>query len=305
MGVYIDGVGKISSGQPGITDIKSTVPSSKLRRCCRYTKLAASCADLALQDCSGYSDLSPYRIGTVVSTGYGSSEYYIQFADEVVQDDPQICSPSVFAQTVPNTCLGQICIINGFKGAGTLLRGGDPLEYSSLLLKLGKADMILCGQVEEWSDELIASFGDNEACKGVRFAEGSAFAVLRTTVTDKTYCEVISSSSVNLGFNPLLEKNDSVTGMIAEALKGYDDEVIYTTANGTWFDERELEAVKRAMGDVVCISPKETYGEALGSSFMLSVVQAAVDLRDRKYKSAVVTGFDMSGNYMAVRLSAL
>ena len=53
-------------------------------------------------------------------------------------------------------------MINGIKGEGTMLRGGDPLEYAALLLKTGKADTILCGETEEWSEELLRSFAGRD-----------------------------------------------------------------------------------------------------------------------------------------------
>ena len=89
MGLYINGIGAVSEaaltaedfaalaegreytakGQK--TEFVSTVPASKLRRASRYAKLAVTAADLALTD-SGAELADPYRMGAVMSSGYGS-----------------------------------------------------------------------------------------------------------------------------------------------------------------------------------------------------------------------------------------
>ena len=163
MGVYINGIGAISEAaciaeefsaladgreylaKGQMTEFASAVPASKLRRAGRYSKLTVSAAAFALKD-SETEFTDPYRTGAV---GYGAAEYNIQFSDQVQGGDPQLCSPSVFSQSVANSCLGQLCMIKGIKGESTMLRGGDPLEYASLLLETDRADIMLCGETEE------------------------------------------------------------------------------------------------------------------------------------------------------------
>ena len=227
MRVFINGIGAISetactsadfaelAGKKDLTakgqkiEFTSTVPSSKLRRASRYAKLTVSAADLALAD-SNTEIKDPYRIGAVMASGFGSVEYNRQFSEHVQKGDPQLCSSSLFSQSVANSALGNLCMINGIKGEGTMLRGGDPLEYAALLLKTGKADTILCGETEEWSEELLRSFAGRDTVTGCTFSEGAAFAVLGTEMTDFTYCEISGFSSANLGLCPLLEKSDDI-----------------------------------------------------------------------------------------------
>ncbi|MBR1383323.1 MAG: hypothetical protein IJ555_05860 [Ruminococcus sp.] len=329
--MFIDGLGVINEAAYAASDLsalaggreftpagfmqefESAVPSSKLRRCSRYIKMAVTAADNALKNGSAYDSLDPCRIGAVISSGYGASEYSVRFADSVVKHAPQSCSPSVFSQTVPNSCLGQICIINGFKGAGTFLCGGDPLEYAALLLRLGKADMMLCGQVEEWSAELFSSIKSRQACAGSTLTEGAGFLTLRTELTDSSCCEVIGHSSVNIGACPLIERSEGISkdlSAVLDDLSSDRPDIVFTAENGTWFDKAECRSVKAVFGEIPTASPKKLFGEALGSSYLLSVSLAAAALkrgafRDKKCRIAVVTGFDMAGNYSAVKLSAI
>ena len=329
MEVYINGIGAVSEAAciaeefSALTDVReylakgqmteftSAVPASKLRRAGRYSKLTVSAAAFALKD-SETEFTDPYRTGAVIASGYGAVEYNIQFSDQVQGGEPQLCSPSVFSQSVANSCLGQLCMINGIKGESTMLRGGDPLEYASLLIETDKADIILCGETEEWSEELKASFNAKKAANGAVISEGSAFAVLGTEKNNSTYCKVSDHSSAALGFCPLLYVKEDIAAVIKEVLSDMPQnaDVIFTAANGTWFDAVEAGCIKEVFADTPSFSPKTVFGETLGSSYMLSVCLAAAALKNGSFKgracrSVIVTGFDMTGNYMAVRLTGV
>ena len=100
-------------------------PPSKVRRAPRYVKMAVAAAAQAIADAHVGED--PACIGTIFSTGYGPVESNVTFADSVAEGVPALVSPTVFSYTVPNSCLGQVCIVNGFQGSSTLLIGGEPL----------------------------------------------------------------------------------------------------------------------------------------------------------------------------------
>ena len=172
---------------------------------------------------------------------------------------------------------------------------------------------MLCGQAEEWSDEVFASIRAKYASAGSTLTEGTAFMTLRTERTEHTYCEINGFSSANIGSSPLLEQNQNIGETIQNVLADFAGEktdMIFTSANGTWFDDVEKKAISGALGDISLTAPKKIFGEALGSSYMLSAVLASASLKlgsfdGQKCTSAIVTGFDMSGNYFAVRLTAV
>ncbi len=308
MSVYIDGISVLSHRIDNETpyEFPSEIPSAKLRRNSRYNKLACAAADFALKDCAPFDSVDKHRIGTIISTGCGAAEYFSDFADSVVRGDPAACSPATFSGSVPNSCVGQICILNGFKGVSTVLAGGDPLEYSALLLKTDRADMIVTGSVEEYFKPLYDSIVSFDAAKGAELAEGAAMLIMRSERTEKTFCEVCANAGISLGANPYIHRLEGVSERIAGVLRKHTvPDIIFTAANGTYFDEMEDTAIKQVFPDTAVYEPKKEYGESLGCGFALSTAFAAEAIRDGKYGAVLVAGVDMVGNYCTVMLKAV
>lgn len=281
-------------------EFDSQIPPAKMRRNSRYNKLACTAADNAVRGAFVPEDTDRRRIGTIISTGYGSSVYYTQFADTVVKDVPGLCSPFVYSGMVPNACVGQICILNGFKGVSTVLTGGDPLEYSSLLLGTNKADMILCGSVEEYNEALYAELGRLETLKCSEISEGAAMFMLTREKTDKTHCAVTDFSSASLGKSPLLHRlDDNSAEIVFGVLDRYNDtpDAVFTAANGTYFDDMEDAAIYKKFPEAVRLAPKKYTGETLGCGYAINAAFAAAAISCGKYDKVLVTGVDMVGNY--------
>ena len=271
----------------------SQIPPAKMRRNSRYNRLACTAADNAVREAVVPEIPGRRRIGTIISTGYGSSVYYTQFADSVAKGVPGICSPAVYSGMVPNACVGQICILNGFKGVSTVLTGGDPLEYSSLLLTTNKADMILCRSVEEYNEALYSELVKLDALNCCELSEGAAMMMLTREKTDKTICKIISFSSATHGKSPLLHRlDDSAAGIVSGVLNRYGDapDAVFTAANGTYFDDTESDAINRKFPEAVRIAPKKWEGETLGCGYMMNVAFAAAAINSGRYGKVLVTG---------------
>jgi 3-oxoacyl-(acyl-carrier-protein) synthase len=91
--------------------------------------------------------------------------------------------------------------------------------------------------------------------------------------------------------------------------------VVFTSENGTYFDEIEKEALAKALGtEAVYAAPKKLFGETLGSSYMLGVALAAASLKKGSIPKGIasgtaeclrrilVTGLDTAGNYCCMLL---
>ena len=284
------------------------IEASKLRRNSRYNRLACAAADQALKE-AGITDTTAWdshRVGTVLTTGYGSVEYSTTFSDSVVRGDPGLCSPSLFAGSVPNSCVGQICIVFGLKGFSTMLAGGDPLEYAALLLRAGRADAVLTGAVEEYVPALYDAFGTLEAADGCDLSEGAAMAVLSRERTENTRCRIVGFAGANLGSCPWLRRSDhfaEAEKQIGEILRRFPEpEVFLSSANGTWFDGLEAEAFRKVFPDVSVFAPKTLFGETLGCGFMMNILAGAALLRGGQAARVLVSGIDMIGNYSCALL---
>lgn len=302
----------------GKLDFKTDIPSSKLRRCSRYNKIAAAAAELARVDGKISDDFDKMKIGTIISTGYGAVENNIQFSDSVVKGDPALCSPTIFSGTVPNSCVGQICIINGYKGVSTVLMGGDPFEYSALLLGTNRADIIFAGSVEEYSEELTVSIKSAGIIESCEISEGAAIMTLSANEAVPHYCKITSFGSISLGQYPYVHRIDgkaaisAMTDVIKSTCGEKIPDMVFTSENGSYFDEYERKAVNDALGSKIqYYTPKKLFGESLGCGYALSTALAAVSLKigkapniaersiaDNDLKSILVSGIDTVGNYL-------
>ena len=281
-------------------EFESQIPAAKMRRNSRYNKFACTAADNAVREAAIPEELDRRRIGTIVSTGYGSSVYHSQFSDMTAKGVPGLCSPAVFSGTVPNSCVGQICILNGFRGASTVLTGGDPIEYTSLLLGTGKADMILCGSVEEYNPALFGELGRLDTLKGCELSEGAVMFMTSREKTERTLAEISRSYSASLGKSPLLHRLDgSAAGIISDILKRYEyaPDAVFTSANGTYFDDIENSAAEDVFPGAVRFAPKKYAGETLGCGYAVNAAFAAAAVKCGMYGKVLVTGTDMVGNY--------
>ena len=73
-------------------------------------------------------------------------------------------------------------------------------------------------------------------------------------------------------------------------------------ADGSWFDETESRAIRKAFPDIPQQHPKELFGETLGCGYMMNVLLAAASIRIGIYSRLLVSGIDMAGNYTCVML---
>ena len=287
------------------------VPSSKVRRCPRYAKMAVATANSALNDANITDSIDKTRIGTIFSTGYGAVESTIIFSDSVVDGVPSLCSPTVFSYTVFNSCLGQVCVVNGFKGVSTMMLGGDPLEYSTLLLNTDKADLIISGAIEEYNEELKASILYDDILTDKIISEGAVLFALSRQENANYYCKITRFSSASLEKYPYLYKVDDnstveiISATLIDASKDKFPEIVLTQQNQSYFDEIEMSAMRKVFAENVnYFNAKSIFGETFNCSYSLNVAMAAAFIKSGRYKSALATGIDVHGNYLTALLEA-
>lgn len=272
---------------------QSAVPPAKLRRCPRYIRMAVSSAALAAED-GKLPEAGRERTGTIISTGFGAVESNVAFADSVVRGNPALCSPSVFSATVPNSCVGQICMVQGYKGFSTILTAGDPVEYAALLLNTERADHIVCGAVEEYNEELTSSLKQSGILREVPMSEGSVMLALSSERTAETWCRVTGFSSASLPAYPYIHQTDpaeaeeALTEALGQMGTGRAPDIILTQKNGTYFDAVEEAALRKVFGPkAVLAASKRLFGETLGCGYLLNVGLGAAMLRANDCPEAI------------------
>ncbi|MBQ7498542.1 MAG: hypothetical protein IJU00_12055 [Selenomonas sp.] len=306
-------------GQPSPLEFSLGLPPSKVRRAPRLVKMAVAAAHQALEDAK-IPDCTGEDIGTVLSTSYGTVESNVIFAESVVDAVPSLASPAVFPYTVPNSCLGQVCIVHGLQGPSTMLMGGDALEYSSLLLQGQKASYMLCGAVEEASPSLISSYEEDGILPADVLADGAVMFVLEAGGDNADgYCQVTAVASAALPACPYVSSLDDdakaqAVQAMAEILQETAGEklpdLVLTAENGSYFDTAEKEALQKAFGGQVSYrAAKAFFGEGLSTGYGENVALGAALIKAAKEQEKTVprilaAGLDGHGNYLAALLEA-
>ena len=309
----------------GCIEYKSILPSAKRRRMNRYSDMAVYTSSKALEDAKvNVNEIDSYRIGTIFTTGYGPMVSNLQFGSSVVKGDPDLCSPTVFANTVSNACVGQVCMAFDCKGVSTIVMGSNNIGYSQMLLNRGKANFILSGAVEEYCEELYNSFQLNKYSKDVFIKEGTVTFLLKSSeVNDEAedaYCQLVDFCECNIGKYPLVNKVDenSVKDRIVKTLSkfvsdsGKEIDFVISANNGSYFDSVENAVLEEVFDNKKLIigNIKEYIGDTLGTSINMNVMVAAMILKNEKLpkafanesvkqvKTILVTGYDVTGNYI-------
>ena len=295
------------------------VPPSKVRRAPRLVKMAVAAAHQALEDAK-LSACTGEDIGTVLSTSYGTVESNVVFAESVVDAVPSLASPAVFPYTVPNSCLGQVCIVHGLQGPSTMLMGGDALEYSSLLLQGQKAKYMLCGAVEEASASLVSSYEVDAILPAGVLADGAVMFVVEAAGADaERYCQVTAFDSTALTACPYVSvlpdaaRAETVQAMaeIVQATAGEAlPDLVLTAENGSFFDTWEKQAIQKAFGgQASCRAAKSFFGEGLSVGYSENIALGAAIIKAAKEQEKtppriLTVGVDGHGNYLTARLEA-
>ncbi|HEY0168557.1 MAG TPA: beta-ketoacyl synthase N-terminal-like domain-containing protein [Jatrophihabitans sp.] len=97
-------------------------------------------------------------VGLVLGTNTGSIASIVDFTrDTFVQERPYLVNPADFPNTVMNSAAGRTAIWYGLRGLNSTIAAGHltglvALRYASRMIRLGYADTLLVGAVEEVSD---------------------------------------------------------------------------------------------------------------------------------------------------------
>ncbi|MFF7793105.1 beta-ketoacyl synthase N-terminal-like domain-containing protein [Streptomyces sp. NPDC007991] len=98
-------------------------------------------------------------VALVLGTSNGSVQSMMDFTrDSLTQAKPYHVDPARFPNTVMNCAAGQCAIWHGLRGPNTTLAGGRAtallaLNYGRRLWRSGRAGKVLCGAVEEFSEQ--------------------------------------------------------------------------------------------------------------------------------------------------------
>jgi 3-oxoacyl-[acyl-carrier-protein] synthase II len=137
-----------------------------LRTLDRSTRLLSAAAVLALEDARlSLTEADAASTGVAVGTTFGSLHSISQFDREGLTEGPRYVNPSFFPNTVINSPASQVSIRLKIKGFNTTISTGfcsglDALSYARDFIRLGRAEVVLAGAVEELCEETFRGFHD-------------------------------------------------------------------------------------------------------------------------------------------------
>jgi 3-oxoacyl-[acyl-carrier-protein] synthase II len=285
-----------------------------LRDLDRSTKMLSAAAKLAIDDSGlGIDDANAGAVGVSVGTTFGSLHSIAQFDRTGLLEGPRLVNPSHFPNTVINSPASQVSIRFHIRGFNTTVSTGgcsglDALSYAADFVRLGRADGVLAGSVEELCEETFRWFhglgclsgadGSEPQSRpfdarrnGVILSEGAGMLVVETE--EHAQARNARILAVIRGCGNAFDRHadetfdragggllSAVTRAMREAGTGPEDiDYVCSCANSTpGLDRMETRVLKQALGDrarhVPVSSIKSMLGETYSASGTLALAAA-------------------------------
>ena len=344
-----------ASAYPGaqLAEVRGFEPSKYLgdkglRTLDRLTKLMLVSARLALHDGGIKKDglfvhATPETAGVVCSNAYGSLEAIAELDRVAVLEDARYINPAKFPNTVSNSASGYVSIWEDLQALNVAVSDGncgalDAIACADIYLETGRADVLLVGGAEALSEGLFLGFhrlGALSAAGGTEgtLGEGATFFVMEPAERARTRGASVLAEVIGYGtaflpppgeallFHASTEALErAVASALADAgIAAADVDVVASSVSGMRaFDEVELEAIARTIGDSVAVAaPKALFGETLGAGGAMGMAALTAWMQGAsgplplvrgsapaKVRTALVTSMGFYGNASAVAMRA-
>jgi 3-oxoacyl-[acyl-carrier-protein] synthase II len=281
-----------------------------LRSLDRLTKLLIVATRLALTDAklkpngawppaAGGDPSWGERVGMVVSNAYGSLEAIHELDSVAVEEDRRYINPARFPLTVSNSAAGYASIWEDVRALNVSISDGncgslDAVACADMFLEHARADALLVGGAEALTEALPLAF-HRLGMGGVCIGEGAALLVLETREAARARDADVLAEVTGYGTSFVAPAPEgalvraSAEGLelaIASALADAGitakdvDLVVSGVAGLRGFDEAELLAIGRAVGEETCVvAPKLALGETFGAGGAMGMLAALAHLR--------------------------
>lgn len=282
-----------------------------LRNLDRSTTLVLAAAKLAVED--GRLEISSNntdRLGVVIGSTMGSVCSISDFDRQALKEGPRSVNPALFPNTVINSPASQISIRLGIKGFNTTISSGftssfDAIEYAMNFLRLGRAQAVLVGAVEELCEQTYKGFykigflsgsrGGEEICSpfdrrrnGAIIGEGAAVFLMEPYLSARERCAQIYGliSPIESTFDPgsyhrynlratgLIEVIKAAVEMSGKSLNDIDyiSSAANSTVGGDYCEAKAIRSVCFRKRKMVVSAVKSMLGESFsaGGAFQLA-----------------------------------
>jgi 3-oxoacyl-(acyl-carrier-protein) synthase len=258
----------------------------RLRRSSAISRFAAAAGLAALRDAGFDSEKNAARIALIFATSNGGVIYTKRFYHEIVSAGAQAASPLLFPETVFNAPASHLAAILGITGASYTLVGdgavgilalqmaddlmrNEALDYC-LVVAAEEVDWLLCDAYQKW--RLLRSTPPIEAfCKparGMILSEGAGAILIGREGS-------IALEQVASGENFSTRREAARRLREVYARLGKSADVLIASANGTFIDRAEEEAIPPQFPDILVYIAKPALGEAVSAGAIWQVIIAA------------------------------
>ncbi len=272
---------------PGLVDAVARQP--RLRRSSNISLFAAAACLAALRD-AGLDPARPGRCALIFAVSDGGVIYTRKFYDQVVREGSG--SPLLFPETVYNAPGSHVAALLGLDGITYTLVGDASAGLAAValgvqLLTSGQvdhcliggaeeADWILCEAYRQWRLSSGSGAVKIGSRRGALIADGAAAIVLGR----EGVCQL---RAVTDGV-PFFRQSEAAASLFAALRQLPPDpaSAVISSANGTFVDDAERQALEMARGFVATIFPKVSLGDAFGASALMQMICAVQSLRRQR-----------------------
>jgi 3-oxoacyl-(acyl-carrier-protein) synthase len=263
----------------------SLAPHPRLRRASLISRFAAAAGLEALQAAGVKLDSqTAERTALVFAISNGGVIYTRRFYRDIVEAGAQSASPLLFPETVFNAPASHLAAILGITGSTYTLVGdsavgllaitmaddlmaNDALDYC-LVVGAEEADWLLCDAYRRWrllrSTPPVEPFSEKK--RGMILSEGAGAVLLA-----RDGPAVIERAHPGLSYRRRAEAEEVLKSILCD-LGQMEIDFVISSANGTFIDQVECEALRRTIPDAPVYTPKPALGESVGAAGLWQVI---------------------------------
>jgi len=291
------------------------LPGDKVNNLTRASQFVVVASKMALEDAGLNGNLNPERVGVCIGSTNGNSPLMVKMAKQWIEKGPQAIDRQLIKEYPHIRIPADVADEFGFKGGISLITtacaaGNYAIGYPTDLLRIGRADVMLAGSVEPFSQSAFTGFNRLMAVapkicqpfdknrKGMIISEGAGMLVLETLTHAKKrgaqiYAEIASYGLACDAYHmtaPHTEGKGAIRAIEA-ALKSARlaiDDIDYINAHGTGTpanDKVETLAIKKVFGErakkIPISSIKSMLGHTLGAASSIEAVASALVIKNQ------------------------
>lgn len=267
----------------------------RLRRASAISRFAAAAGLQALESAGVKPESArPERIALIFAISNGGVTYTKRFYHEIVGTGAQAASPLLFPETVFNAPASHLAAILGLTGATYTLVGdgsvgataitmaeelmaNDALDYC-LVVGTEEIDWLLCDAYRRWrllrSAPPIEVFRNQK--RGMILSEGAGAIVLARNGF------VAIEGAHPGGYFVKRSEAASILKRMLYDLSQIEIDFVISSANGTFVDHAESQALEEVLPNSVVYTGKPALGESVGAAGLWQIILAAEALRSKE-----------------------